>query len=111
MPMPVVATLLGTAVLTWTPDWMQSPFAIGVGLTTNTSGVNGTAILEYAMQSPNAVDVNGTATPTWFLAIAFTGASATALFEVPCQALRVSIATATATSSWTVNFVQQTFPR
>lgn len=111
MPMPVVATLTGTAVLTWTPDWMQAPFEVGIGLVTNTSGVNGTAILEYALQSPNAVDINGTATPTWFPLIALTGANATANFTTPCQALRVTIATATATSSWTVHFVQATFPR
>lgn len=111
MPMPVVANLLGTATFTWTPDWMQSPFAVGVALTTNTSGVNGSAILEYALQSPNAVDVNGTSTPLWFTAVAFASVSSTSTFTTPCQALRVRVATATATSSWTVNFVQQTFPR
>lgn len=111
MPMPAIVTLTGTAVLTWTPDWMQTPFEISLALVTNTTGVNGTAVLEYSLQSPNAVDVNGTATPTWFPLIALTAVSATASFTTPCQALRAMIVTATATSSWTVMFVQATFPR
>lgn len=110
MGMPVAKTLTGTSVLTWTPDWMQSPFAVAIALTVNTTGVNGTALLEYALQSPNAVDVNGTATPQWFPLIALTAVSATTTFTVPCFALRASVVTATATSSWTVMFVQQTYP-
>ena len=111
MPMPAIVTLTGTAVVTWTPDWMQTPFEISIALVTNTTGTSGTAVLEYALQSPNAVDVNGTSTPTWWPLIALTGANATARFTTTCQALRASVVTANATSSWTVMFVQSTFPR
>lgn len=106
MGMPALLTLTGTASTIWTPDWMQQPFQVGIGITTGTSGVNGTAIVEMSFSDVNTVDVNGVASPVWFPVIGVTGANATANFTTPCQALRFSIVTATATSVWTANFVQ-----
>jgi hypothetical protein len=112
MGMPTLLTVAGTASAVWFPDWMQVPFQIGIGLVTNTTGVNGTAVVEYSFQKGNFTsDVGGTTTPTWFPLIAETGVNATSLMTTPCQMLRVNVVTATATSSWSVMFVQATFGR
>ena len=112
MARPVLLTLNGTASAVWTPDWMENPFIIGMTANTGTTGVNGTAIIEYTLQNPNFTsgDVGGTTTPNYFTVIALTGATATATFQIPCQAIRASVVTATATSVWTFAFVQATTP-
>ncbi len=112
MGMPTSTTLIGTASHVWFPDWMQTPFVVGIGLTVNTTGVNGTAIVQYSFDKVNAgIDVLGTTTPTWFPLIALAAVGGTANFTTPCQMIRVSVVTANETSSWTVNFVQATFGR
>ncbi len=120
MGMPTQTTIIGTASHIWFPDWMQTPFSVGIGLTTNTTGVNGTAIVEYSFNNINyntgtaalpTGDPLATSTPTWFPLVALAAVGATANFTTPCQMIRVNIVTATATSSWTVQFVQATFGR
>lgn len=121
MGMPVFLQFNGTGSSIWYPDWMQVPFEVGVSLQTHTSGVNGTAILEYSFDSinyntgtaalPITGDANATSTPQWLPIVALSGASSTAKFTTPCQMIRISIVTATATSVWTVRFVQATFGR
>jgi hypothetical protein len=113
MGMPALLTINGTGSTIWMTDWMQQPFQIGIGVTTGTTGVNGTAIVECTFSDPNPVDVNGvsSASVVWFPVIALTGANATANFTTPVQALRASVVTATATSAWTFNFIQPTFGR
>ena len=112
MGVPALITLNGTASAVWMTDWMQNPFVVGIGLVTGTTGVNGTATVNYALQNPSgAQDVNGTTTPNWFPLITVTAANATALFTTPCYALQVVVATATATSVWTAMFVQATYGR
>jgi hypothetical protein len=111
MGMPALLTQNGTGSTIWMTDWMQQPFQIGIGLATGTTGVNGTAIIEASFQNPNAGDVNGTSTPVWWTVIALTAANASANFTTPVQALRFSVVTATATSTWQANIVQPTFGR
>src|SRR5258708_32113940 len=108
MGKPAVLTQTGTGTVIWTPDWALTPFSIGIGLITNTTGVNGTATVDVTFSDINTVDVNGVATSaaTWFSVIGPVGANATANFTTPVQAIRMNVITATATSSWTVNFVQ-----
>lgn len=110
MARPVLLTLNGTGSAIWTPDYFENPFSIGMSAVTGTTGVNGTAVIEYTLMDPNTVDVDGVASPTWFTVVALTAANATANFTTPCQAIRASVATATATSSWKFNFVQATSP-
>ncbi len=110
MAKPVLLTLNATASAVWTPDWMENPFSLGITAYTGTTGVNGTAILEYTLQNPNPNEAGGTSTPNYFPLVALTGANATAHFQTPCQAIRASVVTATATSVWTFAFVQATTP-
>lgn len=112
MARPVILTLNGTASAVWTPDWMENPFVIGMSANTGTTGINGTAIIEYTLQNPNFTsgDVGGTTTPNYFTVVALTGVNATANWTTPCLAIRASVVSATATSSWTFAFVQATTP-
>lgn len=110
MGRPTLITLNGTASAVWTPDWMENPFVVGITLNTGTTGVNGTAIIEYTLADPNTVDAVSTTAPNYFTIVALTGANATANWTTPCQAIRVSVVTATATSVWQAAFVQATTP-
>lgn len=110
MASPALLTINATASAVWWPDSWDTTFNVHVTAVTATTGVNGTAIVEFAMRSPNVQDVNGTSTPTWFTLMALTGANATAILTRPCVAIRASVVTATATSSWEFNFVQATSP-
>lgn len=111
MGMPALLTINGTGSAIWMTDWMQPFFQVGIGITTGTTGVNGTAIVECTFSDVNTIDVNGVTSPVWFSVIALTGANATANFTTPVQAFRASVVTATATSSWSFNFIQPTFGR
>lgn len=104
MAMPALLTLNATSSAVWTPDWMENPFVVGIQAVTNTSGVNGTAIIEASM------NFGMVQTATFFTVVPVTGASTTANFTTPVQAFRASIVTATATSSWGIVFVQATTP-
>lgn len=108
MGMPISTTVTGTGTAYVIPDWTQSPFQIGLSVITNTSGVNGTCTVDVTFSNINTTDIGGVAiaSATWFSIVAATGANATANFTTPIQALRMNIVTATATSSWTLNFVQ-----
>src|SRR5262245_29495451 len=108
MGMPFTTTVLGTGAAYFIPDWTQTPFQVGLSVITNTSGVNGTCTVDVTFSDINPQDVNGVAiaSATWFSIVAATGANATANFTTPVQAMRINVVTATATSSWTVNFVQ-----
>lgn len=105
MGMPVRATVNGTGSFTWTPDWMQTPFQVGIAALF--SGDTGTATVDVTFDPLNMTGV----TPTWFSIVALTSANATANYTTPVQGMRVNMVTASATSIVVVNFVQATFPR
>ncbi len=108
MGMPLSTTIVGTGTFIFTPDWSQAPFQVGLSVITGTSGVNGTATVDVTFSDINPVDSVGIAiaSATWFTIVGPTAANATANFTTPVQAMRMAVNTATATSSWTVNFVQ-----
>lgn len=105
MGMPVRAGVTGTGSFVFTPDWMQTPFQVGIGVIF--SGDTGTATVDVTFDPLNTTGV----TPTWFSIIALGSVNATANYTTPVQGMRVNLVTASATSVVTVNFVQATFPR
>lgn len=115
MPMPALYSQTGTGAVIWYADWMQDPFSIGIGLINGSTGVNGTAQIDICFQSldpniPNNVATNSST--AWFNIVAPTSATSTlAICTTPCVALRLNVITATATSVFTVNFVQATYGR
>lgn len=118
MGMPAQLTVNGTASAIWTPDWMQNPFVLSIGIAGNSSGVNGTAQIDYSLFDVNSVDVNGLSTSNiataWIniqTTAAYTSQMVVTNFTTPCQAIRVISNTATATSVFTVVIVQATFGR
>ncbi len=108
MGMPAVIAQTGTGSVVWVPDWTQTPFQVGIGLIAGTTGVNGTCNIDVSFSNVNAVDINGVASTsaTWFTIISLATANATANYTTPVQAFRLNVITATATSLFTVNFVQ-----
>ena len=116
MPMPTVLSQTGTGTVIWTgPDWMQTPFVVGIGLVNGSTGVNGTATIDACLQSFDTAQATSVATSSataWFTVVGPTSATSTlAICSTPCLALRLNVITATATSAFTVNFVQATFGR
>lgn len=115
---PALLTVNGTGSAIWTPDWSQNPFVVSIGICGNSSGVNGTAAVDFSLFDMASVDVNGLSTATvataWVNTVAaagFTSQMVVSNFTTPCQALRVNVMTATATSSFSVMFVQATYGR
>ena len=115
MGMPTTLTQTGTGTLIWYADWMQNPFSVGIGLVNGSTGVNGTATIDICFQSldPNFPNSVATSSSTaWFNFVAATaGTSTFTTCSVPCQAMRLNVITATATTVFTVNFVQATYGR
>lgn len=108
MGMPAVLTQNGTGTsAVWVPDWLQTPFVVGLAL--KPAGATGNLELTYdSLSSPTATAGN----VTWFTAVAFVaGTNATATFTSPVQGFRINIATSLSTGVVTAVFVQATFPR
>lgn len=107
MGIPAVLSQTGTGVVYWTPDWLQVPFVVGLGLTTGTA-----AITVSVDGSFDSFDI-GTSNMHWFTisTTAATVALATAIVSVPIQAFRLNVVSAVATSVATATLVQATFPR
>ena len=107
MGMPAVVTVNGTGTSAiWTPDWMQTPFVVGLGLTP--AGATTTVEATYdSLASPTATAGN----VTWFTVVALTGINASATFTSPVQGFRLNVATSLSTGVVTATFVQATFPR
>jgi hypothetical protein len=111
----LLSTAVGqSGILIWTPDWMQNPFVVAVGL----SGNIGTASVDYSLFDMNSVDVNGLATSniatTWVNLIAtaaVTSQMSVVNFTTPCQAIRLNVSSTVATSVVTLALVQATFGR
>jgi hypothetical protein len=117
MGMPAVLTQTGTGVVIWTPDWMQNPFQVAIGISGGSTAASGTAQVDISLNDINPVDVNGISsavTTTWLTVVAaaqFTTTMATALLTTPCQAIRLNVIGATATTVFTLNLIQPTFGR
>ena len=112
MGMPAVLSVNGTGSAIWTPDWGQPFFIVGFGVNLGTAA--STTNIDFTYDDPNTVDVNGVASPHWINFLTST-ATATTLgpntFTSPCQAFRINVVGALATSIATVTFVQSTFGR
>lgn len=112
MPALLTANATGTTGEVWMPDWMQTPFSIGIAGTLTGGG-------QYAVEyTPNDLNYPGTGTTvgnaTWIPVTGFSAATTSPLgseFTIPCRGFRISIASATATTVVNVFFTQATFPR
>jgi hypothetical protein len=111
VPLPAIVKQTGTGSTIWTPDWMEDPFNVGIGVVF--SGAAGTGSVDISFDNPNALAAAstgyaGTSSMTWFTVVALGSANATFALTTPCQAIRVNLVTAVATSVQTVTFVQAT---
>lgn len=115
MGMPTAATVNGTGSFVFFPDWTISPFQVGIGVVTGTTGVNGTATIDVTFDKIDLGTLGGVGTTaasaTWFNIVALTGANASANFTTPVQAIRINVVTATSTSLFVATFVQAGLPR
>lgn len=115
MGMPAVLNLNGTTgFVYWIPDWMQTPFSVGVALVSN--GAAGTAAVEASLQNIDPLQANGTAptNATWIpviAAAALTTAAVATSWSMPVQAFRLNVSGAVATATVQVQFVQATYGR
>jgi hypothetical protein len=117
MPMPAVITQagVGTTANPWYPDWVQDPFAIGIGLSINT----GTALMSvehtFQLLDPNLPNGTSAANATWFQN---SGLNATTVsttsnlngnYAFPVLAIRLNVSTCSvSTAVITGWFVQAT---
>ncbi len=111
MPMPAVLTATGTSVVYWTPDWMQTPFNLGMSLAVTTAGtctVDGT----FSNIQTSTIEANGVGPTgaTWFPIIGLGNVAATASYTTPIQALRLNMVTANATGQMVLTVIQATGP-
>lgn len=111
MPAVLTANATGTTGEVWMPDWMQTPFSIGIAGTVSGGG-------QYAVEyTPNDLNYpgNGTtaANANWIAVTEFSAATTSlgSEFTIPCRGFRINIASATATTLVTVYLTQATFPR
>lgn len=112
MPALLTANATGTTGTCWVPDWMQTPFVIGIAGTITGGG-------QYAVEyTPNDLNSQGSGTTpgnaTWIAVTGLSAATTSPLgvnFTTPCGGFRISIASATATTVVNVFFTQATFPR
>jgi hypothetical protein len=109
MPLPAIVKQSGTGSTIWTPDWMENPFSVGMGIVM----AAGTGTVDISFDNPNAFAAAstiyaGTSSMTWFTVVALTGANTSAVMTTPCQAIRVNLVTSASTGTMTVTFVQQT---
>lgn len=112
MPALLTANATGTTGLVWMPDWLQTPFQVGIAATLSGGG-------QYAVEySPTDLNYPGNGTTlenaTWIAITGFSAATTSPLganFEIPCRAFRINVASATATTVVTVFFTQVTYPR
>jgi hypothetical protein len=119
MPMPAILTQsgVGTTASPWIPDWMQAPFAIGIGLIINTG--TATVTVEHTFQNldPNLANGTSAANATWFqnsglnATTVSTTANLNGNYAFPVQAIRLNVASASpSTAVVTGFFVQATYP-
>ncbi len=125
MGMPAVITQNqtgGSAI--WFPDWMQTPFNIGIQCVAtggtmqfsvqhtfdNIDVVNGGSGQGGVSPTPNAIASTGA---TWIDNPGITAATATinGNYAFPVRAIRVSIQSSTATSVVVATFIQATYGR
>jgi hypothetical protein len=117
MPMPAVITQagVGTTASPWIPDWVQDPFAIGIGLAINTG--TATVTVEHTFQNldPNLPNGTSAANATWFQNSGLNGTTVNATsnlngnYAFPVQAIRLNVSTASpSTAIVTGWFVQAT---
>lgn len=106
MPMPAVLSQTGTGVVYWTPDWMQSPFNLGVGLRAGTAAI--TVSVDGSFDNFSV----GTANMNWFniATTSLTTTLVTATLTTPIQSVRLNVVSAVATSVATATIVQATYP-
>lgn len=111
MGMPTVLTQnqTGTSSI-WFPDWMQTPFAIGIGCVA-------TGAPTYSIQHTfdNIDNVSGTsaANATWFTnsGITATTVSCNGNYAFPVRAIQINITTSSSTAFVVATFIQATFGR
>lgn len=113
MPMPVVLTQnqTGTSSI-WIPDWMQNPFAIGIGCVATGAP---TFTVQHTFNELDTNQPNGTtaANATWFpnSGINATTVSCNGNYAFPVRAIQININTSSATAFVVVTLVQATFGR
>lgn len=109
MPMPVQTALLGTSSIVYFPDYMVTPFQVGVAAIF--SGGAGTATMDVTFDKIDVTtlgNVNATtaASANWINVVALTSATFTANYTTPVQAMRVNVVSAVATTVVWVSFLQ-----
>ena len=116
MTLPVTLVVNGTGTsAVWTPDYMQTPFAVGIGVTM-TGGAATAWRVEHTFQDFSPALSTTTATTVWFCNSAIgtsnvltNQATSTSLdmnYAFPVRGIRVNVVSGTATSIVTATFVQ-----
>lgn len=113
MPMPAVLTQNGTGTSAiWTPDWMQNPFAIGIGCVATGAP---TYTVQHTFNELDTNQPNGTtaANAVWFgnSGITATTLSCNGNYAFPVRGIQISINTSSATAFVSVTLIQATFGR
>lgn len=112
MGMPTMLTQNGTGTSAiWTPDWMQTPFSIGIQAVA-AGGAATQWSIEYTLQNLDS-PLATAGSVTWLSNITNFAAATTGNISgsiiAPVKGLRINVQSATATTVITVDFVQATY--
>lgn len=105
MGMPTVITQSGTGLsAVWTPDWMQTPFSVGMAVVP----AGATTTVQATYDDLNSI---AAASAVWFTVMTVTGINATAALTAPVRGLQLNVVTSLSTGIVTATFIQATFGR